>query len=134
MSTQAGRNQRLLPKKIASSRPAGLALATLAGEDKETPASFEAVLGTQNFQKYLPVNEEAVNKGVEQFRKHIGKVLRHDSAELEQFINCMGFSEEEIRAPSKALRKLNVWLKARNEKFVRLKHDEGWYVFLISFN
>jgi hypothetical protein len=88
------RNQK--SQQLAPTRP-GLALAKLAGEDEGPPVSFEAVLGAQSFSKYLPVDEEAVNRGVEQFRRHIGKVLKHDSAELEEFIGCMGYSEEEIR-------------------------------------
>ena len=86
------------PKKAA--QPAGMALAMLAGEDKDpgSQLSFEEMLGSQQFEKYRPVDTEAVNKGVEQFRGHIKTVFHSGtSAELDEFIGCMGFSEEEIR-------------------------------------
>eukprot|EP01001_Neometanema_parovale_P001044 NODE_1117_length_1884_cov_52.050539_g985_i1.p1 GENE.NODE_1117_length_1884_cov_52.050539_g985_i1~~NODE_1117_length_1884_cov_52.050539_g985_i1.p1 ORF type:complete len:573 (+),score=118.12 NODE_1117_length_1884_cov_52.050539_g985_i1:61-1779(+) len=83
-------------KSSSQYRP-GLALAALAGEEAKPAVNFEDLLGAQQFQKYLPTDDVAINKGVEKFRRHIGKVLPHGSSELEEFIGCMGFSEEEIR-------------------------------------
>ena len=87
-------------KPTRSAAPAGMALARLAGEDSDRPKlSFEEMMGAASgLDRLRPVDDEAVNKCVDQFRGHIKTVLHvPGSEEMDEFIGCMGFSEEEIK-------------------------------------